>query len=308
MKTIKNHENITKVIKMDEPNKDILDFTNYLAAQRGLSKNTINSYTKDLISFFDYLESEHLDLEHLQRYHIRGYLAHLKHNKLTATSINRHISALKTFIKYKKRFGYVDRASILEIESLRTNKYLPNFLFYEEFDKLISFDLHDKQDYRDRAIFQLIFATGMRVSEVVSLNLSHLNAPNNEIHIIGKGNKERIVIYGQSAKTDLHNYLKYRQDFHPVDNALFVGTSGKRLSDRSIRYVLDKRIEEVALAKHISPHSLRHSFATLMIQNGANIRTVQTLLGHSKLSTTQIYTHLGIDQLKNACHKYHPHG
>jgi len=288
--------------------KELTDFNNYLISQRGLSANTIKSYTKDLISFFDYLDSEHISLDGLKRMHIRGYLALLHQKQMTATSINRHISALKTFVKYKKRLGYKDTANILEIESLKNNRYLPTFLFNNEFDTLMSFEQKDKTDFRDAAIFDLIFSTGLRVSELCSLNLSHISAPNNEIRVIGKGNKERIVIYGEKAKRLLHDYLEHRSEFKPIDNALFVGVSGKRLSDRSVRYILDKRIEQTALMKHISPHSLRHSFATLMIQNGADIRTVQTLLGHSNLSTTQIYTHLGIDQLKYAHLKYHPHG
>ena len=288
--------------------KELSDFNNYLISQRGLSANTVKSYTKDLVSFFEYLDSEKLGLDGLKRMHIRGYLALLHQKKMTATSINRHLSALKTFIKYKKRFGYKDTANILEIESLKNNRYLPSFLFHNEFDTLTSFERKDKTDYRDAAIFELIFATGLRVSELCSLNISHIRSPHNEIRIIGKGNKERIVIYSDKAKQMLDEYMQYRDEFHPIDDALFVGISGKRLSDRSVRYILDKRIEQTALLKHISPHSLRHSFATLMIQNGADIRTVQTLLGHSNLSTTQIYTHLGIDQLKYAHLKYHPHG
>lgn len=289
-------------------NNDLNSFFDYLSSQRGLSENTLRAYQNDLLKFFDYLSSENLSIEQLKRNHIRGFLAELNREKLNNNTINRILAALKSYIRYKKRFGYKDSASILEIESLKTTKYLPKFLFEDEFEKLISFEVTQKEDYRDIAIFELIFSTGLRVSEVVSLNTDHINSKENTIKIIGKGNKERVVLFGNICRERLDSYLKIRAQFKPEDNALFLGVRGKRLSDRAIRYILEKRIAQISLTKNISPHSLRHSFATTLIRNGADIRTVQILLGHSNLSTTQIYTHLGIDELKDIHFKYHPHG
>ena len=288
--------------------RDIEKYLLYLSSQKGLSENTIISYKNDLNKFYNYLTKENLDFENLKRYHFRGFLVELSKEKMNKKSINRILASIKGFVRYKIRYGYKDKANILEVESQKTAKYLPKFLFEEEFDTLINFSCNKKEDFRDRAIFELIFATGLRVSELTSLDLSHISSFNNEIRITGKGDKERIVLYGEKCKEILKEYLNVRDEFNPKENALFLNLSGKRLSQRGVRHILDKRIKEISFKKKISPHSLRHSFATAMIRNGADIRTVQTLLGHSSLATTQIYTHLGLDELKDIHYKFHPHG
>ncbi|HOV14746.1 MAG TPA: tyrosine-type recombinase/integrase [Spirochaetota bacterium] len=293
---------------MNETNKqEIKSFLEYIKNQKGLSDNTVVGYELDLVKLFEYLEKENLNLNDIKRHHFRGFLQELNRLKIGKSSINRIISGIKSFIRYKIRFGYKDSASILEVESQKRNQYLPNFLFDDEFDKLMAFNIQKKEDYRDAAIFELIFSTGLRVSEVVSLNLSHINS-NKEIRIIGKGNKERIVLYGEKAEKLVNEYIVKRVDFKPKEDALFLNNQGRRLTDRGIRFILDKRINETSLAKKISPHSLRHSFATHLIRNGADIRSVQTLLGHSSLSTTQIYTHFDLDKLKEMHYNFHPHG
>ncbi len=290
--------------------EDIENYLKYITVQKGLSQNSINSYKKDLLKFSEYLNKESLKIDGLQRYQFRGFLADLNKEKLSTTTINRILASIRGFIKYKIRFDYKDSAGILEIESQKTSRYLPTFLFDEEIKKLINFECKSKWDYRDRAVFELIISTGIRISELVNLNISHFTNFNYEIRILGKGNKERIVLYGDKCKTYLSEYLKIRSSFSPESNekALFLNNSGKRISDRGVRFILTKRTDEIAMKKNISPHSLRHSFATLMIKNGADIRTVQILLGHSSLSTTQIYTHLSLDELKDVHYKYHPHG
>lgn len=291
-----------------EYDKEINNYLDYLSSQKGSSENTKKSYQKDLTKFFNYLESENIDFSEMKRSDFRSFLAELNRGKLENSSINRMISSIKGYVKYKKRFGYIDKSGILEIESLKTKKYLPNFLFDEEYSKLISFARNNKEDYRDIALFELIFSTGLRVSEAVSLQLSDVRNKNGEITIIGKGDKQRTVIYGDKFKKALSEYLAIRDQFNPKTNSLFLNNKGGALSDRGVRYILEKRIKETALLKNISPHGLRHSFATTLIRNGADIRTVQILLGHSNLSTTEIYTHLGLDELKDIHYKYHPHG
>lgn len=288
--------------------EEIEKYLLYLSSQRGLSENTIISYKNDLEKFYNYLKKESLFLENLKRENFRGFLAKLRTDKMNRKSINRILAAIKGFIKYKIRYGYKDSASILEVESQKTTKYLPKFLFEEEFDDLINFRCIKKEDYRDKAILELIFATGIRVSELVSLNVDNIFHFDNQIKIKGKGGKERIVLYGEKCDNILKDYLKVRNEFKPIENALFLNSSGKRLSQRCVRYILDKRIKEISFKKKISPHSLRHSFATSLIRNGADIRVVQKLLGHSSLSTTQIYTHLSLDELKDIHYKFHPHG
>lgn len=290
--------------------EEIQKFLKYLESQKGLSSNSLIAYEKDLLKLNNYMNAEHLNIIQLKRYEFRGFLAELSSDGLSNNTINRILAAVKSFIKYKKRFGYKDTAGILEVESQKTSKYLPIFLFDEEMEKLINFECKTKEDHRDRTIFELIFSTGIRLSEAVALNIDNINKKNNEIRILGKGNKERIVIFGKTCREYLNNYFNIRNKFLKKDlsRALFLNSKGNRLGGRGIRYILYKRIHEISINKKVSPHSLRHSFATSLIKNGADIRTVQTLLGHSSLSTTQIYTHLGLDELKDVHYKYHPHG
>jgi len=293
---------------MGKTAEEINNYLNYLKTQKGLSEMSIVSYKNDLVKFYNYLESENLIMTELKRYHFRNFLAELNSQKLNNTTINRILASIKGFIKYKIRFDYKDSAGILEVESQKTNKYSPLFLFDKEFNDLISFELKNVIDYRDRAIFEMIFSTGVRVSELASINIDNIDI-NNEIKIKGKGNKERIVLFGKKCATILNDYLKVRNKLCTNnEKALFLNKNGNRLTDRGIRYIFKKRIIEMSLTKNISPHSLRHSFATSLIKNGADIRTVQILLGHSSLSTTQKYTHLGLDELKDIHYKYHPHG
>lgn len=295
--------------------EEINNFLTYLKTQKGLKDNSIIAYKKDLHKFEEYLTDERISLDNLKRYQFRAFLAELNNRKLSNKSINRILAAIKGFIKYKIRFGYKDTATILEIESLKTSTYLPKFLFDDEINELLNFTCIKKEDFRDKALFELIFATGLRVSEVVNIILPDINQSKKQIKVMGKGSKERIVIYGDHCKTLLENYLSIRDNFIKDANtpphqskSLFLNKYGKTLTTRGVRYILDKRIKQTALLKKISPHALRHSFATCMIRNGADIRTVQILLGHESLATTQIYTHLNLDELKDIHYKFHPHG
>ena len=291
-------------------NEEIENYLKYLIVQKGLSENSVKSYKKDLTKLAEYLTKESLELDKIKRYQFRGFLAELNREKLSNTTINRVLAAIKGFIKYKIRYGYKDSAGILEIESLKKKNYLPTFLFNEEIEELLNFDCEKKEDYRDKALFALILSTGLRVSEAVSLNINDIIENNFEIRVIGKGNKERIVLYGQKCLDYINKYLSVRNEFLKKNDtpALFLNSQGERLSDRGMRLIVEKRTMQIALNKKISPHSLRHSFATLLVKNGADIRSVQILLGHASLSTTQIYTHLSLDELKDIHYKYHPHG
>jgi integrase/recombinase XerC len=292
--------------------EDIQNFLLYIKIQKGLSDSTVSAYEKDLVRFFTYLNEESLSLDQCSRRTIRSFLAGLRMQSLSSSTINRILSALKSFIKYRIRMGDTDSAGVLEIESVKNSSYLPKFLFDEEFTDLVSFPLDSTIDYRDRAIIELMFSTGLRVSELVALNVGLVtDSNNNELRVTGKGDKERIVLFGKTCREFIKEWLAEREKSgERIEriSPLFINSRGKRLSDRGVRYMLDKRITQVSIAKKISPHSLRHSFATSMLRNGADIRSVQVLLGHSSLSTTQVYTHLGLDELKDIHHTYHPHG
>lgn len=289
---------------------EINKYLDYLKTQKGLSEKSIEAYKNDLHKFNDYLINQNIELNNMQRHQFRGFLTLLNNQKLNPVSINRTLASVKGLIKYRLRFGIKDTAGILEIESLKTDKYLPVFLFDNEMNELIGNECRDKNDFRDNAIFELIFATGVRVSELVNINTEDFYYANNQIRVKGKGNKERIVLYGKKCYEIINNYLKVRNDFNPVknENGLFLNKFGKRLTDRGVRLIFEKRLKTLSFKKNISPHSLRHTFATSLIRNGADIRTVQTLLGHASLSTTQKYTHLSLDELKDIHYKYHPHG
>lgn len=291
--------------------KELLEpFITYLQAQKGLSEKSVTAYVRDVSMFLDFLQAENLSVEKLERSNIRAFLAECNHKKLSKTSINRILSGIKSYIRFLCRNGYKDTAGILEIESQKKPEYLPSFLFEKEVKELADFECTASQDYRDKLIIELLFATGLRVAELVSINLSDISLKMREIRITGKGNKERIVLFHKQCEKTLNDYLSVRSDFKPslTENALLLNNRGTRLSDRSIRNILNQRLITTAIHKNISPHTLRHSFATYLLQNGADIKTVQTLLGHSNLSTTQIYTHLTLEELKDVHKTFHPHG
>ncbi len=295
-------------------NSEIDCFIDYIASQKGSSPNTINAYRKDLTKFFNFLSNKTIDFDTLDRNSVRGFLTELINSGISNRSVNRLLAALKGFIKFKTRTGYQDSAGILELDSFKIPSYLPVFLFDNELEKLIAFECATLFDYRDRAIIELFFSTGLRVSELVGLTINHFSNRDFTLKVKGKGNKERIVVYNELSLKFLDEYLEVRESeqskkgLSNKSDALFVNFHFMQLSDRAVRTIINKRIEQSAVMKNISPHSLRHSFATSMLRNGADIRTVQILLGHSKISSTQIYTHLTTDELKDMHYKYHPHG
>lgn len=306
---MKNTAKTTAMIK-----NDIEAYLAYLKTQKGLAENSLTAYRRDLEDFSAYLVLEKIPLEGLRRRHFRGFLAELHRKKLSRTSVNRKIAAIKGFFRYRLRLGRADTAAILEVESPRKDNYLPAFLFENEARDLIHFEDPSKEGSRDRALFHLLFATGIRISELTALQIDDIDFGLKQIKVLGKGNKERIVLFGPKCRKTLETYLSVRELFgtkkknEPKSSTLFLNARGKNLTDRGVRYILDKRVNQISLQKKISPHSLRHSFATTLLANGADIRTVQILLGHAQLSTTQIYTHLGLDELKDIHYNYHPHG
>ncbi len=290
------------------PEELIVNYTEYLNSNKGMSPHTVKAYINDLFIFLDYIKKENIDFDKINRSDIRSFFAALRRDH-SKSSINRLISSVKSFYKFCIKKKIIKISNFLDVESIKNDRTLPAFLFDKEFDDLVSFECNDRFDFRDKLIFEIIFSTGVRVSELQNIDLQNIDSVRKSIKITGKGNKDRIVIFGEKCLSSLNAYLACRGEFKPPvdERALLLNESGKRLSDRGIRYILDKRLLNSSLNKHISPHSLRHSFATSMLRNGADIRTVQMLLGHSNLSTTQIYTHATIEALKDVYMRFHPH-
>jgi len=288
------------------------NFLNYLRVTKAKSENTTKAYAEDLAQFLEYLKQKKLSepvLLNINHLHIRGFLAQLRDRELSKRTIARKLSTLRSFYKYLTMEGLIKQNVAKAVHAPKTSKKLPLFLYPQEIEALLSAPKKDILGIRDRAIIELLYATGMRVGELVSLKTSDINFGANYIIVFGKGSKERIVFFGQKAAESLEEYLKKSRPFLVKDfecDSLFLNKNGTVLSDRSVRRIIDKYVKAVALNSNISPHTLRHTFATHMLNNGADLKTVQELLGHSSLSTTQIYTHVTKDRLKDVYQKTFP--
>ncbi len=292
--------------------KKLLDeFLNYLSVERGLSKNTISSYSSDLFAFINYLETKGVTaIEKIKRDDITKYLMHLKDKGLSGNSISRALVAIKMFYKFlaQERFIKDDVAGILE--SPKLIRPLPNVLNVAEVTKLLQTpDTKSWMGIRDRAALELMYATGMRVSEMVELSTGTLNLDMGFIKCKGKGDKERMVPIGSEARGAVSRYLdKVRPSLlkSRTDNHLFLTRLGKKVSRQSFWKMMKKYALTAKIRKEITPHTLRHSFATHLLERGADLRVVQEMLGHSDIATTQIYTHIDKGRLKSIHKQFHP--
>lgn len=299
-----------------EEQKDELveKFLTYLHVEKNSSDLTVTNYRKDLRAFKEFwleragaaatwLEVAALD--------IRAYLADLNNKEYARRTIARRISALRSFYKYLVREGLLTDSPLAKVHSPKLEKKLPVFLDQIEITELLEQPEFDGLGKRDAAILELLYATGCRVSELVGITMERFELNNRFVLLIGKGNKERLVPIGHTCCKAIENYLparhelmtKYHVDAH---DALFVNNRGGALTDRSVRRIIDKYINQLAITKNVSPHTIRHTFATHLLENGADLRVVQELLGHANLSTTQIYTHVSGEHITAAYRKNHP--
>lgn len=287
------------------------EFLNYLSVERGLSKNTIASYRMDLISFLNYFESKSLNnIEKIKRDNITNYLLHLKDNGLSGNSVSRALVAIKMFYKFLAQERLVKDNVAGVLESPKLIRPLPNVLNLTEVEKLLGApDIKNWMGVRDKAALELMYATGMRVSELVDLTTSTLNLDIGFIKCRGKGDKERIVPIGSQARNSISRYLeKVRPSLlkQKSDSHLFLSRLGRRISRQSFWKMMKKYAGKARIKKEITPHTLRHSFATHLLERGADLRVVQELLGHSDIATTQIYTHINKERLKSIHRQFHP--
>ena len=300
---------------MGLPEQWTVSFFRHLEGERGLSENSVLAYQKDLEQFSGYLDASGARLpEELDSALVRGFVYHLDESGITARSVSRKLSAVRTFFRFLCREGVLDSNPARHVTSPKQDKPLPRFLSASEMEAVLSGmdGWSEPGDLRDRAVFYLLYSSGLRVSELCSLTIDQAlsldaGSDQNEFRIIGKGRKERIVPVGRAAVRTVLAYLPVRGIAKDRSDALFLNSRGTALLPRAVRYLLEKLMARLSLFKRISPHTLRHTFATHLLNNGADLRSVQEMLGHASLSTTQIYTHVSRAALKKEYEKAHPH-
>lgn len=272
------------------------DFENYLKNVRKYSLNTINSYISDINIFLEYLHIQKLNYKDVNHEVIRSYLKYLDEKKYKNSSINRILSSLNDYYNYLTKCKVTKYNYFEDINRPRKEKRLPNFINYSEYMSLLAIVEKEENEFlkaRNLLLLEILFDTGLRVSEAVNIEINNINKKEQSIKVLGKGNKERIVYYGDYAKNYLEDYLNLRRNINIVDKEyLFLNKNYTRLTRRGVEYLISDISKKALLRQKISPHTLRHSFATEMLNNGCDIRSVQELLGHKSLSTTGIYTHV----------------
>jgi len=292
---------------MQKMYKTLDEFVAYMYDKRTGSEATSDSYYRDIARFINYLEENHIDsFKDVDKGIVFDYINELRSGTITRGKISnatyaRNMSSLRSFYRYLNERHIADANPFLQFRNVHVEKHLPDVLTYDQVERLFdSFDLEKPLDVRNRCILETIYACGLRISECCDLLMDHVDKREMIIRVIGKGNKERIVPYYPR----LNELIEYAMEGFPF---LFVSNRGTKVSPRSVQLLLDSVKIKAGLEIDIHPHMLRHSFATHLLDNGADLRTVQELLGHENLSTTQLYTHLTYDRLKGAVDKAHPH-
>ncbi len=293
-----------------EKNKELESFLEYLNYQKKYSAYTLLSYQNDICEFLDFLEREGLSFRNLEYSDIRFFLMYLKDEKKDHnSSIDRKLSALRSFYKYLANEKIVSTNVFSLVSGPKKSKKLPRYFEYNELEEMFSIpDCRTPLGQRDLLLLEMLYATGCRVGELVSIKVSDIDLGRRNILILGKGNKERYVTYGDYCEEALTQYLRdgYLQLNVQKSDYLFLNRNGGVLTERGVRYLLDKIIEQTSIHKKISPHMIRHSFATHLLNEGCDLLTVQKLLGHESIKATQIYTHVTTDRLKEVYYHSFP--
>jgi integrase/recombinase XerC len=290
--------------------ENVKDYLVYLKNERNYSKLTLTNYAKDIMAFYHYLDAIKLNYKDIGKDDIRSYLKYLTKLNYKNSTISRILSSLRSYYNYLLMKNIIPNNPFLLIRNPKRERKLPNFLQYDEFLKLINdLDLTNPLDLRNRLILEMLYATGLRVSELTNIKLGDINYSDKSIKVLGKGSKERIVYYGDYAEEILKKYLNDARGLllEGKDSSyLFINNQGNQLSSHGVEEAINMIVNKVSLKHRISPHTLRHTFATHLLESGADIRTVQELLGHSSLSTTQIYTHVTNERLRSVYLKSFP--
>lgn len=301
---------------MEAREKEFIEgFKSYLSVEKNFSEHTVNAYCSDIVSYILWLDKiSCIDIDFNK---LREYLHFIQRFDYKKTTIARKTASIRTFYKYLFRERYIDSNPAISLSAPKRPKSLPKFLTTNEIEKILNnVKIETPAGFRNRVILELLWATGMRVSELSNLNFGDLNIEENEIRVFGKGAKERIVLISERAKNYLIQYIKTARnllaphyDIGEVnDNSpLFINSTGYRLQNKTIRNAINEVVEKIELPKKVTPHVFRHSFATHLIENGADLRVVQELLGHAGISNTQIYTHISMKHMQEVYDSAHPH-
>ena len=297
---------------MNENSKKYLqEFKLYIEVEKNFSKHTVLAYSSDILSFLVWLNNR--NIEDVSYNLIKEYLLYIQQFNYSKTTTARKIASLRTFYIYLYRERIIETNPAIGVHSPKKGKNLPEFLTEIEMEQILNnIKIDTPAGYRNRTILELLYATGMRVSELSNLNFENLNLEENEIKVFGKGSKERIVLISSRAKKFLETYINtvryliFKSENQKPSDPLFINKTGYRLQTQSIRLAIKDVMEKIELPKHVTPHVFRHSFATKLLENGADLRVVQELLGHSSISNTQIYTHISTERLRHSYDIAHP--
>ena len=291
----------------NKEDSNLRSFLNYLLVDKGLSNNTVKAYEADISSFFQWLDNEDLKYKNLQEDHINQYISFLFQRKMRSSSVNRKISSIKSFYIFLVKRNFLKNSPLNDLVTPKQEKYLPESMSEAEVDKLLnSPDVKNKIENRDKAMIEMLYATGMRISELVNLKITDVDMKRCVIKVFGKGSKERLVPFGETALDSLKSYLNDREQSSSKE--IFLSNRGKKMTRVAFWQRVKIYLIRENLKNSISPHTLRHAFATHLLNRGADLRSVQLLLGHSDLSTTQIYTHIAKQRLSDVLKKHHPRG
>jgi integrase/recombinase XerD len=290
------------------------EYLTLLKVEKNLSENSINSYKTDLFKLFDFLESEKInDLNDVKYKHITKYFEKQRNEKINSSTVSRYSSSIKGFFVFMLQQGYIEKNPALNLKSTKIARSLPSVLSFDEVDKILNTPkTNDKLGLRDKAILELLYSSGLRVSELLNLKISDLFFGDEVIRVLGKGSKQRIVPIGSSAINWITEYLKKTRPLlekkAKSENLIFLNSRGSKLSRMAIWKIVNKYCQEAKIEKEVHPHTFRHSFATHLLEGGADLRAVQEMLGHSDISTTQIYTHIDREYIKQIHKDFHPRG
>ena len=295
------------MIKDNKKDHLLRSFLDSLYIEKGLSKNTVSSYKNDISSFSSWCDKEHLDRLKITDLNLNNYISNLFSTGLKSSSINRKISSIKHFYLFLLKKKVIKNSPADEITTPKQEKYLPTSMSEDEVESLLGSPKSSiKIERRDKAMIEILYATGMRISELVNLKLTDIDFNRSVLKVFGKGSKERLVPYGEKAAEALRIYLEDRKKLYSKD--VFLSNRGTRITRGAFWQRIKIYIKRENLKSSISPHTLRHAFATHLLNRGADLRSVQILLGHSDLSTTQIYTHIAKKRLGEILKKHHPRG